>query len=967
MEKFVISTKKKYRQGCIIREKQWPERNSDQMVRLELVEGEKRKKNIGSKKQKIEEDQMAKRTPIASSDLFKEKGNKIIRRVLIQGDAGIGKTTLCISLSEDWANEKLFQQFEVLLLLPLRHRKVASAGSLSELLKLLHSSRSVCDSVVNYLEEEEGEKVLIIADGWDELGESERVEGSFLYDLLFGELYRFLSVALTSRPSASAPILDNFDRFVEIHGFNKKSIVEYIESEFLHDKKKACRLIEHLDDNPLLESVCSVPLNCVIVIHLWHALEETLPTTMTELYTKITLNVVLRNIQKNKAFEGIMNLPNFESLPGDLKKPWELLCEFAFLAIQRDKIVFSQEELVKICPQGLRLDESILCFGLLQSTESILEIGCGLSFHFLHLTFQEYLAALHLGKQPLKELEVLERHAKFENFDIVARFFFGIYARTNRHESCQVLEPYMSRLIQYDKHLVLYHCAFEAQNELINSKVIECILPFSIETGIHSASSAYDCSAVIYFISTVQESSRTIIQFGNSGIRDKQIRSLANVLASKNGKLQVSMLNLSGNQLTDNNVCDLFHRALPAFQSLQQLNLSRNKIGPESVTVISTALANVAKLNLSHNLLGVSGIKVMEGAICSGLLANLGQLYLQNSFTNDADINGDLLTTFLKALSDHCPQMLTLDLSHNKLGVLGASALGRILSQRKNEISWRNPQLPEGLREQLWLFGIDLDNINLGDKGLIAFIENQEGPCHFSELNLRNNGVCSIGASGLADAVCSGKIVFQHVADTNCNPLKLKLDDNPLGYQGTLDIGRMLGSKYCKVTALYLSRCQLSTTDGGVLQVDTYSPTDVGQCLYLLPTSDTISSLFLDGNSFTGERIHILTGFMHLCPHLHYLSSCYCEITSDDIRWLLCLLMELQSSSCLCNNLNSWNLRNNLIDDSGLSALMDSQSSLFPGLDYRIYVDYNPVSRMVKRKMEEERERCELVSTDRDF
>ena len=42
---------------------------------------------------------------------------------------------------------------------------VASACSLCELLRLLHSSPRICDSVARYLEEEEGESVLIIADG----------------------------------------------------------------------------------------------------------------------------------------------------------------------------------------------------------------------------------------------------------------------------------------------------------------------------------------------------------------------------------------------------------------------------------------------------------------------------------------------------------------------------------------------------------------------------------------------------------------------------------------------------------------------------------------------------------------------------------------------------------------------------------------------------------------------------------
>ena len=262
--------------------------------------GEEKGEGYSASTQRGRDNEDVKRTPLAYGDLFKEEsGKRPVRKVLVEGDAGIGKTTLCIAVSEDWANGKVFQQFELVLLLPLRMKVVASAGSLPELLKLLHSSPRLCDSVARYLEEEEGESVLIIADGWDELSESERREGAFLYQLLFVQ-FPFISVVLTSRPSASASLhlLPCIDRFVEIRGFSKEHILEYIQSEFDNDQEKATRLLEQLESNPLIDSVCSVPLNCAIVCHLWRTLEEALPTTMTQLYTKIILQTILRTYLK---------------------------------------------------------------------------------------------------------------------------------------------------------------------------------------------------------------------------------------------------------------------------------------------------------------------------------------------------------------------------------------------------------------------------------------------------------------------------------------------------------------------------------------------------------------------------------------------------------------------------------------------------------------------------------------------
>ena len=345
--KFVNSIKTKYKDRLINREKQWLVRHCSKLVRLQLVN--KKRVNGYSTSTRREEDD--KSTSLAYCDLFKPESGKVepINKVLVEGGAGIGKTTLSVSLSEDWACDKLFQEFELLLLLPLRHEKVARAGSLSELLKLFHTSPRVCESVASYLEDEEGKNVLVIADGWDELSESQRSEDSFLYQLLFVD-FPLMSVVVTSRPSASAPLhnLACVNRFVEIKGFDEDDIKEYVQYEFATDQEKAQRLLEQLEDNPLIESVCSIPLNCAIVCHLWHTLKEDLPSTMTQLYKEIILHFVCRNLRKLPACGPTFSMESFADLPESLKKSWCNICEFAFKALKKDQIVFSKKELPKI-------------------------------------------------------------------------------------------------------------------------------------------------------------------------------------------------------------------------------------------------------------------------------------------------------------------------------------------------------------------------------------------------------------------------------------------------------------------------------------------------------------------------------------------------------------------------------------------------------------------------------------------
>ena len=909
VRKFGTSIKKKYQERLINCEEQWPPCHSNKLVRLEIVEREKGE-GYSANTQRGKDSEGIKRTPLAYGDLFKvQSGKRQVRKILVEGDAGIGKTTLCIAVSEDWANGKLFQQFELVLLLPLRVKVVASAGSLPELLKLLHPSPRLCDSVARYLEEKEGERVLIIADGWDELSESERKKGSFLYWLFFQQ-FPFVSIVLTSRPSASASLhhLPCIDRLVEVRGFSKNHIVEYIQSEFASDQEKAARLLEQLEYNPLIGSVCSVPLNCAIVCHLWRTLEEALPTTMTELHTKITLQIILRNIRKIDAYNSILSVSTFNALPLDLQQSWWLLCKFAFQALEEDQLVFSLEELKAFFPEGLASDKRILCFGLLQSAGSI---GFGMSFHFLHLTFQEYLAALHLARQsPDKQLDFFQSHISGgrysqDRFIMMNKFFFGI----NHFEISDVNTNIIQQMFEcvagpgnfLSDTLSLCHCAFEGHSNLpvISDQLTQYLVSHSSNHSIDFGfpCTAHDCTAVIFAISNIRESIAMEICFGSCGLRENQVKHFVDILAHAEGKLQITNLDLSGNSLT------------------------------------------------------ISGLQALERAVGGDLFAKMQHLDLSGCLTIDADANAAWLTTFAEALSAHCPNLMNLDLSDNNLGVPGVSALSRVFVTDYSTCGEPSAHT------------LILNEANIGDEGLVILIENLNVDV-VSSLLLMGNDIHSFGILCLADAVCFGKLKLQQYG-------QLDLSDNPLGLEGSLAAARIISSSHCQVMDVNLCGCELTTAAinpsgteslntrdlSSVAEIDT-----IGQQLCQMPQSSTISTLRLSCNSFTGEGIHILVGFIHLCPCMQLLITIDCGITSDDLIWLLNRLNQLKSSSPnLCSNLLSWYLRDNLLDDRGVSALIDHLPSLFPRLackpDDGIFLNDNPISSEMKKILEEKLKR----------
>ena len=850
-EQYITSIKRKYRERLINRENQWPPCKSNKLVRLELVEGVKgevyyARHMRGQKRKGI------KRTPLKYDDLFKvESGKNPIRKVLVEGDAGIGKTTLSIAICEDWANEKLmlFQRFKMLLLLPLRHQEVASVGSLPEMLQLLHPSEALCEAVSKYLIGTEGDEVLIIADGWDEINSRHQLKQSFLYKLLFKGYLPFASVILTSRYSASAEFHKQllFDRFVEITGFDKENIIHYIQSEFANKSSKCDDLKEQLEANPLVESVCSVPLNCAIICHLWQLnSKEDIPTTMTELYSKIICNVVFRNIEKDASNStNISRLSNFDDLPKGLKQPWNYLCEFAFETMAKGQIVFSGDEL------EAAHNNRLFSFGLLQESLFLLDDGYGRSYHFLHRTFQEFLAAFHLAKLASESSitvtveEIFPRQVYgfgiilYGDFEIVWRFFFGIYFNILKCHNCHAIMPHVARL--YGSYSMC-HFAFEAKNDLVYKGIIQTLL--MNERAFLYSHSAHDCAATIDVISHMQDCEINIY-FGNCGIRQHQINYLGEVLNCKN--LQIGRLMLNDNKLVS--VESLFSATPNSFQSLMELDLSNNMI--KTVNFTRSPFNMLRNINLSDNPLGTNGMNILQTAITGDSLTNLSSLYLNNCFTRDThEIDSTQFSKFLRALSAHCPNLSKLDLSQNNLGVTGALELAKVKSEH-NKVN------------SSWLCLVKLSRTNLSDESLRLFTKAIDCACYFTVLQLDGNDIHATGLRYLVEASGSGKICF--LVRLPDEVLELELEDNPLGPGGLAEIGKLLSSNQSQLmTALRLNRCQL--TDRLTHDQNVCNELLIGQQLCQMPHNNTLYRLSMDGNKFTGDGIHILAGLMHLCP-----------------------------------------------------------------------------------------------------
>ena len=602
-------------------------------------------------------------------DILKPSGSKEKRRILLEGGAGIGKTTFCIDLCKDWANGNLFQEeYDVLLFFPLSQPQWWSAHSLRKLISemLNHGVSQVLDNLVRYTENRNGKGVLVIADGWNELDRPKHPKKeSYFYKLLFGKVLSSASVLVTSRPTASAILHrdDVVDRYVEICGFNEESLEIFIRSQFASNQLKADALFHH----PLLRHICSFAVTCKYLCLLWHTCDT---CTMTELCTKIIVNIIkfCYHCQKMDAPVNISSLPQIDGVQNNLN--FKELCKIAFQSFGQDHE--NKQLHIKSYVDG------IMMFGLVEYDDSE-GVSDKVFVSFPHPTSQEYLAALHIVNQPLdNQLQVLRTiNSKQENTSLFWSLYLGLFiSNYQRFHSdsvfCQALQ--MASAFDLPKcHLC--HYANKAQSDAITSQVIKCLSTQVKENTIVQLSGAHnshDCDAMLYVIDNIKDSKcdGLHIDFSECGFSGEQIHRLATILVS-NAKLQVKKLDLSGNSLPDEQVTHLFKNAAASFKSIETLFVRNNKICEKGITAIMEALPksrsqSLKQLDISFNPLIMPNVfKCLRDAIKSYRLANLKTLFMQGCLGSNAEKNTRNLKTFSKEIWRYCKYLQELDLYGN--------------------------------------------------------------------------------------------------------------------------------------------------------------------------------------------------------------------------------------------------------------------------------------------------------------
>ncbi|XP_029380540.1 NLR family CARD domain-containing protein 3-like [Echeneis naucrates] len=715
-------------------------------------------------------------TSIRQEDIFKPPPGRDqpIRTVMTKGVAGIGKTVLTQKFTLDWAEDKANQDIEFTFPFTFRELNVLKEKKFS-LVELVHlfftetKEAGMCSF--------DQFQVVFIFDGLDECRlpldfhntevltdptESTSVD-VLLTNLIRGKLLPSARLWITTRPAAANQIPPQcVDMVTEVRGFNDLQKEEYFRKRFRHEEQ-ASRIISHIKTSRSLHIMCHIPVFCWITATVLEEVLKTreggeLPKTLTEMY--IHFLVVQSKVKKVKYDGGAESDPHWSP---ETRKMIESLGKVAFEQLQKGNLIFYESDLTEC---GIDIRAASVYSGVLTQ---IFKEETGLYqdkvFCFVHLSVQEFLAALHVHltfinsgvnlmseKKTTRKFELIRTGSKTTrlyqsavdealqsphgHLDLFLRFLLGLSLQTNQtllrglvtetgsssktnQKTVQYVKTKISENLSPEKSMNLFHCL----NELNDGSLVE-----EIQQSLRSGRLSTDK------LSPAQWSALVFILLSSE--KDLDVFDLKKYSASEEALLRLLPVVKASNKVLLSG-CNLSDRSCEALSS-----------------VLSSQSSSLRDLDLSNNNLQDSGVKLL----CVGLKSP--HCELETLSLSGCLLSEEGCSSLASALSSNPSHLRELDLSYNHPGDSGV----KLLSAGLEDPDWRldtlrvdhgGPQtLRPGLRKYVCELELDTNtihrNLQLSDNNrkVTRVAEYQSYPDHPDRFNNCPQLLCRNGLTG---------------------------------------------------------------------------------------------------------------------------------------------------------------------------------------------------------------------------
>ncbi|XP_026064442.1 NACHT, LRR and PYD domains-containing protein 13-like isoform X3 [Carassius auratus] len=631
--------------------------------------------------------------PIKCNDIFTELRKKNLNKiVLTKGIAGIGKTISVHKFILDWAEGKANQDVDCVFLLLFREINLMVKDlTLHELLLEFYPELKDMEKTKLYNEC----NLAFIFDGLDESRLAleftsipptrDPVESKSSVDVLFmnlvkGNLLPSALVWVTSRPATANQIPRQYvGLFTEVRGFTDQHKEEYFRKR-ITDETVASRIISHIKTSRSLYIMCHIPVFCWITATVLQDIliensAENISTTLTEMYIHFML--IQMNI-KNQKYEEQGEIECSKHLQSNR----EMILKLAKLAFEKlkDKTFVFEEKDLKAC--GIDVSKDTEFTGMIAEILQKKNVFYYKKvFSFVHLSVQEFLAAVHVFicylNKNMQELqfffdepeesitlqELLQKAiakailSKGGHLDLFLRFLMGITLESSQDllqglithtedttESIKKTTKYIKQVqdgytISDEASVNLFYCLLELKDHSLYEEIQSYI---SSNEHQERKLSSSKCTVLTYIMlmsekvldefnprrfTSSQENYQRFVPvvrccrkalFDSCGLDKTCWETVSSALQSSDSHL--TELDLSSNDLTDSGV-KLLSDGLKKNCNMEILRLSGCMVTKEGCGYLSSALSSnpshLRMLDLSYNHPGDSGVKLLNHPNCT--------------------------------------------------------------------------------------------------------------------------------------------------------------------------------------------------------------------------------------------------------------------------------------------------------------------------------------------------------------
>ena len=680
------------------------------------------------------------------TQIFDPLSGGVPNSILIEGHAGIGKTTLVKQICIQWAEGKLLTSDKLVLLLLLRDPNVQKITNEHQLIEHFTKSTSKVEQLYSYLEDNHGADITLII---DELSTQLRHK-SFFRELTEKRCLPKARIVVTSRPSASACLHQVVDKRMEILGFEQSSKNQYVIEALQDHPSKVEKLQRHFQQYPNIDAICYIPLIMSIIVFLCMCQPDELPPTATKMYESFILHTICHYLKRVGKIPKDLIINKLEQFPPVVSIALQDLGKTAFDGLVEDKIVFTVKELPVFCWHDPT------CYGLLQSTEcySAEEIGTPTqSFNFLHLGIQEYFAAKYVTTLPEYKVHTLlkqsfSKSVRLSNMWILYCGITSGQCKTLRHylttynnfrismmslQSSIKMSDRSHDLTMYNSSTVLPHCShdhtftspIQRYSTTTTSKQVNSNIDSQVTSEKMSGPSQQGSSSDQRISNTVTISQDVLkdpvkVLYLFQCFQEAQDNKLCEILSRS---FDSGVIDMNYQRLIPHQVVSLGFFLSRSHRKWNVLNLSECHIGDHGMNIIHQYLCGdktnkpeITEVNLSRNdLTGASSHLIAD--IISYLQPHTLKLY-HNKITNVRDISTAVVTT---------STVKVLDMSNNDLTAQEAVAISDMMICLDklhicfNELGDHGAELlSEGITNTKTLRVLNISFNNIGPSGTTA-------------------------------------------------------------------------------------------------------------------------------------------------------------------------------------------------------------------------------------------------------